>query len=287
MQADDGSIQRWLDNFVDVSGLGLTLDRANGTSATLTLPFAERNAIGGVFHGGAIAAALAGASQLLARLAQPHWQRPSPAVLHVQYVRPFAAAAGVIQVMLKKSVPDLVLAEGSLNDSQGRLLAGCSVVLRESTAGLAPMAPPLAAMPGDVAGVDAALQAIPLVARQGIRARAVTAGGLQISISPTTASVNEEGSLRPDLLLIALDAAGATCPWTTSEFGRGDRGATVSLEAQSFAAVVPRQELTAQAIVAAREGSLFWSDVIVLGRDDGRLYARGTVVYRFSTTKTT
>ena len=82
-------------------------------------------------------------------------------------------------------------------------------------------------------------------------------------------------------VLALLDTAGAMASW--AETGPGAfKASTPSLQAQVLAPS-PKQDLVAYARVVQRDGDLFWADAEVAGSEDGRVIARGTVLYRIVT----
>ena len=60
------------------------------------------------------------------------------------------------------------------------------------------------------------------------------------------------------------------------------KASTPSMQAQIISPP-PKDDLVAYGRNVQRDEELFWSDVEVAGASDGRVYARGTVIYRIVT----
>ena len=82
-------------------------------------------------------------------------------------------------------------------------------------------------------------------------------------------------------VLALLDTTGAMAAW--AETGPGPyKASTPALQAQILT-TPPKQDLVAYGRVVQRDADGFWSDVEVAGQGDGRVVARGTVLYRIVT----
>ena len=77
-----------------------------------------------------------------------------------------------------------------------------------------------------------------------------------------------------------IDKAGTAAAWSYEDIGADARGATVALNV-NYLAGADRCELTANARVVRRGGSITVADVDVLNPAD-ELVARGTVTYKLS-----
>ena len=82
-------------------------------------------------------------------------------------------------------------------------------------------------------------------------------------------------------MLALLDTAGAMAAWAETGPGRF-KASTPSIQAQVLGPP-PRDDLVAYGRVAQRDREIFWCDVEVAGQSDGRVCARGTVIYRIIT----
>jgi uncharacterized protein (TIGR00369 family) len=94
-------------------------------------------------------------------------------------------------------------------------------------------------------------------------------------------NADADGGVHEGAVLALLDTTGAMASW--AETGPGAfKASTPSLQAQILAPP-PKQDLVAYGKVVQRDGDGFWSDVEVAGAGDGRVVARGTVLYRIVT----
>ena len=90
-----------------------------------------------------------------------------------------------------------------------------------------------------------------------------------------------EGGVHAGAVLALLDTAGAMASW--AESGPGPyKASTASMQLQILAAA-PRADLVAYGRCVQRDNEIFWSDVEVAIAGEGRVVARGTVLYRIVT----
>ena len=82
-------------------------------------------------------------------------------------------------------------------------------------------------------------------------------------------------------VLALLDTAGAMASWAAIEIGPF-RAGTPALQAQILAPA-PKGDLVAYGRNVHRDAESFWSDVEIAGAADGRVCARGSVLYRIVT----
>jgi acyl-coenzyme A thioesterase PaaI-like protein len=79
-------------------------------------------------------------------------------------------------------------------------------------------------------------------------------------------------------VLALLDTTGAMAAWAVTGPG-AFKASTPAIQAQILAPA-PRADLVAYGRNVARDGELFWSDVEVATAKEGRVVARGSVLYR-------
>ena len=89
------------------------------------------------------------------------------------------------------------------------------------------------------------------------------------------------GGTHEGAALALLDTAGAMAGWAVT--GPGSfKASTPSMQAQILA-TPPRGDLMAYANVTHRDNEIFYSDVEVVGVEDQRVCAKGTILYRIVT----
>jgi acyl-coenzyme A thioesterase PaaI-like protein len=89
------------------------------------------------------------------------------------------------------------------------------------------------------------------------------------------------GHVHDGAVLALLDTTGAMASWAETGPGRF-KASTPSIQAQILAPA-PKADLVAYGRVAQRDHEIFWSDVEVAEPSNGRVCARGTVIYRILT----
>jgi acyl-coenzyme A thioesterase PaaI-like protein len=90
-----------------------------------------------------------------------------------------------------------------------------------------------------------------------------------------------DGNTHEGAALALLDTAGAMAGWAVT--GPGPyKASTPSMQAQVLAAP-PQQDLIAYAKVGYHDNEILYSDVEVAGKNDQKVYARGTIIYRIVT----
>jgi acyl-coenzyme A thioesterase PaaI-like protein len=92
------------------------------------------------------------------------------------------------------------------------------------------------------------------------------------------ANADAAGGVHEGALLALLDTTGAMAAWAETGPGRF-KASTPALQAQILAPA-PDVDLVAYGRMRQRDGELLWSDAEIASAADGRVFARGTVVYR-------
>jgi uncharacterized protein (TIGR00369 family) len=123
------------------------------------------------------------------------------------------------------------------------------------------------------------IPASPLVGHLGIRVQALEpdSAELVLPFDPKLATMDD--IVHGGALAALIDTAGMAAAWSDDEEPDALAGATVSMTVDYVAAARGR-DLTATAGVARRGRSLCFVDVRV-AEPDGRLVAKGSLVYRF------
>jgi len=276
---------RWLDASPYARELGVRLEALGSGHARLALPFAESNTNPGrVLHGGVPASLAALGAQLLARATLGEGSGPwHTAGIQVSYL---AAARGedvFAETRLLREGRELCFVGIDVATADARPIAHASALVRARFAAPPPALPLAAGDRGEAApgplGVQVGL--IPYVARRGIRIEHM-AGGISRAAMPwSEANADADGGVHEGPVLALLDTTGAMAAWAVT--GPGPfKASTPALQAQILAPV-PRGDLVAYGRNVARDGELLWSDVDVATASEGRVVARGTVLYRIVT----
>ena len=116
---------------------------------------------------------------------------------------------------------------------------------------------------------------------RGLTIEHMTDSHSRITMPLIPANADADGGMHEGAVVALLDTTGAMAAW--AETGPGPfKASTPALQAQMLVPA-PKQDLVAYGRVVQRDGDGFWSDVEVAGAGDGRVVARGTVLYRIVT----
>jgi uncharacterized protein (TIGR00369 family) len=122
---------------------------------------------------------------------------------------------------------------------------------------------------------------MPYTRERGLCVEHMTGGRSRITMPCSEKNADVGGGVHEGALLALFDTTGAMAAW--AETGPGSfKASTPAMQAQ-FLAPPPAQDLVGYGRLVQRDGDVFWSDVEVAGAGDGRVVARGTVIYRIVT----
>jgi len=275
-------VRSWIERSPYSRALGVQLEEIDSGGARLRLPFAEANTNPGqVLHGGVAASLCAIGAQAVARAALGAASGPwHGAALQVNYLAAAKAQDVVAVARLLREGKELCFVEIDVATDDGKPIAHATSIVR-ARFGAEPAELPASA--GDHGGSDPGAMGphigrIPFIAGRGIAVLHMSGGASRLVMPFRDANADDAGGVHEGALLALLDTTGAMASWAVT--GPGPyRASTPSLQAQILAPS-PRGDLVAYGRNAARDGSAFWSDVEVARVSDGRVVARGTVVYR-------
>ncbi len=123
------------------------------------------------------------------------------------------------------------------------------------------------------------IPASPLVKHLGIELRALEPDRAQLLLPYRAELATMADVVHGGAIASLIDTAGMAAAWADDEEPEALAGATVSLTVD-YVAAARGQDLLATATVARRGRSLAFTDVRVTD-PDGRLVAKGSLVYRF------
>jgi uncharacterized protein (TIGR00369 family) len=122
---------------------------------------------------------------------------------------------------------------------------------------------------------------IPFMGCRGIQVEHMSGGTSRLKMPVGENNADAEGGIHEGAVLALLDTTGAMAAW--AETGPGPYKASTPAMQARIIAPAPRDELVAYSRCVQRDGEMLWSDVEVAGVSDGRICARGTVIYRIVT----
>jgi uncharacterized protein (TIGR00369 family) len=279
------SIARWVEASPYTAALGMRLDGIDGESASIALPFRDGNANPGrALHGGCAASLAAVGAQCVSRAAMGPDAGPfHTASVQINYL---AAAIGedvYAHARLLRRGKDMCFVEIDVATDDGKSIAHATALVR-ARHGAEPVERYVAA--GDDGEADPGplgphVVKAPYMAARGIAIQHMQHGTSRLAMPGSAANADLDGGPHEGAVLALLDTTGAMASWAWT--GPGPyKASTPSMQAQILAPPTA-QDLIAYGRVVQNDGSIFWAEAEVAGQDDGRVVARGTVVYRIVT----
>ncbi len=279
------AIRSWVEGSPYASALGVRCEALSEESVSLLLPYAEQNANPGkALHGGCAASLGMIASQAITRAALGAEAGPfHTAGLQVNYL---AAAIGEdvkAEGQLLRRGKNMCFVEVDVATCEGKSIAHVTSMVRGR---FGAEAPELGVSAGDDGAADPGpmgphIGKLNFGKARGLVIEHMMGGRSRLTMPFAAGNADAEGGMHEGAVLALLDTTGAMAAW--AETGPGPyKASTPALQAQVLT-VPPKQDLVAYGRVVQRDGDGFWSDVEVAGQGDGRVVARGTVLYRIVT----
>ena len=122
---------------------------------------------------------------------------------------------------------------------------------------------------------------MPFTAARKLEVEHMTGGTSRIVMPYHDANGDAGGGTHEGAVLALLDTTGAMASWAETGPGRF-KASTPSMQARIHSAPI-REDLVGYGKMVQRDNEIFWSDVEVATVGDGRVVARGTVIYRIVT----
>lgn len=278
-------IRAWIENSPYSRFLGIRLDHLDDKGARLFLPYRDDNSNPGkALHGGCAASLGAIGGQAVARAVLGPESGPwHTAQMQVSYL---AAAIGedvIADAELLRRGKELCFVSVRVKTADGKPIASITTTVR-GRLGAAQTDTPTC--PGDHGESDPGpmgphIALVPFIGNRGITVEHMTNGTSRLIMPAADSNADLAGGVHEGAVLALLDTTGAMGSW--AESGAGPyKASTVSMQLQNLAPA-PDQDLVAYGRCIHRDGSMFWTDVDVAGAHDGRVIARGTVLYRIVT----
>ncbi|MFP6663788.1 MAG: hotdog fold thioesterase [Deltaproteobacteria bacterium] len=278
-------IREWIEQSPYCKYLGIRLDHLDEKSARLILPYQDENSNpGNALHGGCAASLGAIGGQAVARAALGPESGPwHNAQMQVSYL---AAAIGedvIAEAELLRRGKELCFVSIIVKTTEGKPIASITTTVR-GRMGAAPAETSTTAgdhgesEPGEM---GPHIGMVPFIGNRGISVEHMTGGTSRLIMPFAENNTDLAGGVHEGAVLALLDTTGAMGSW--AESGPGPyRASTVSMQLQNLAPA-PQADLVAYGRCVQRDGAIFWTDVEVAGATDGRVVARGTVLYRILT----
>jgi uncharacterized protein (TIGR00369 family) len=278
-------VREWVERSPYSAALGVRLERVEEGTVRLLLPYSDDNSNPGhALHGGCAASLAAIGGQAVTRATMGADSGPwHTASVQVNYL---AAAIGEdvhADARLLRRGKDMCFVEIDVATPDDKSIAHATALVR-ARHGAEPSSRYEAA--GDDGAADPGpmgphVSKTPYMGKRSIAIENMSDSHSRITMPLVDANADASEGVHEGAILALLDTTGAMASW--SETGPGPyKASTPSLQAQILAPA-PKQDLIAYGHVVQRDGALFWSDAEVVGAEDGRVIARGTVIYRIVT----
>ncbi len=262
--------------------LGVTLEHIDESSARLRLPYRDENSNPGkALHGGCAASLGAIGGQAVARAALG----AEAGLLHTaqMLVSYLAAAIGeevIAEARLLRRGRELCFVGIEVATAEGKAIASITTTVR-ARMGADPVAGYVAA--GDHGESDPGVMGphigrVPFIGKRSIVVEHMTGGTSRLVMPLAPQNTDAAGGVHEGAVLALLDTTGAMASW--AESGPGNfKASTASMQLQNLG-TAPKGDLVAYGRCVQNDNEIYWSDVEVASASDGRVAARGTVLYR-------
>ncbi|MDG2305080.1 MAG: PaaI family thioesterase [Candidatus Binatia bacterium] len=281
----DQEIKSWVEDSPYGQALGARLDELGAESARISLPYKDDNSNPGkVLHGGCAASLGAIGGQVLARAALGSESGPwHTAQMQVSYLSAAIGQDVVAEAELLRRGKELCFVSVVLKTSEGKPIARTVSTVR-GRFGAAPTETVVSN--GDHGESDPGTMGphigmIPFIGNRGIQVEHMKGGTSRLVMPWLETNADRTGGVHEGAVLALLDTTGAMASWAESGPGRY-KASTASMQLQNLGPT-PRCDLVAYGRCVQRDAEMFWSDVEVGNAADGRISARGTVLYRIVT----
>jgi len=275
-------IHSWVEESPYSRFLGVSLDRVDASSASLVLPYRDENSNPGkALHGGCAASLGVIGGQVVARAALGAESGPwHTAQLQVSYL---AAAIGeevTAEAKLLRRGKELCFVSVEVQTGEGKPIASITTTVR-GRFDAAPVETFVSA--GDHGESDPGpmgphIGKVPFIGNRGISVEHMTGGTSRLVMPLIEDNTDQSGGVHEGAALALLDTAGAMASWAKA--GPGNfKASTASMQMQ-IVGPPPKGDLVAYGRCVENDDEIYWSDVEVASVSDGRVTARGCVLYR-------
>ena len=285
MEENADGIREWVEDSPYSRFLGVRLEALNENGARLLLPYRDENSNPGkALHGGCAASLAAIGGEAVARAALGPASGPwHTAQMQVSYLSAAIGESVSADAKLLRRGKELCFSSIGVETEAGKAIARITTTVR-GRMGSEPVALPRSA--GDHGESDPGpmgphIARVPFIGNRGIRVEHMVGGTSRLVMPFLEDNADLAGGVHAGAVLALLDTAGAMASW--AESGPGPyKASTASMQLQILAPA-PRDELVAYGRCVQRDHEIFWSDVEVATAGEGRVVARGTVLYRIVT----
>ena len=278
-------VRNWIEKAPYNAALGVQLDELSDERARLVLPYRDSNTNPGkALHGGCAASLGAIGGQVMARAVLGEEAGPfHTCSMQVNYLAAAIDEGIVAEATLLRRGKELCFAEVDVSTEEGKSIAHITTSVRGRFGGEEPELSKTAGDHGqsDPGAMGPHLHKMPFIGSRGIRCEHMTGGTSRLIMPLLDTNADTDGGVHEGAILALLDTTGAMASWAETGPGRF-KASTPSMQARIHSAPI-REDLVGYGKMVQRDNEIFWSDVEVATAGDGRVVARGTVIYRILT----
>jgi len=276
------AIKKWVEESPYSRFLGMRLEQIDESGARLRLPYQDANSNPGkALHGGCAASIGAVAGQAIARAALGAEAAPfHTAQMQVSYLAAAIDEEVVADARLLRRGRELCFVDVDVKTQVGKPIASINTTVRgrlgkEGATCFISRGDHGEANPG-VMGPH--IGRVPFIGNRGIAVEHMTGGTSRLVMPLLEDNCDASGGVHEGAVLALLDTTGAMASW--AESGPGNyKASTTSMQLQILGPA-PKADLIAYGRCVQNDDEIYWSDVEVASAADGRVCARGTVLYR-------
>lgn len=275
-------IKKWVEDSPYSRFLGVKLDEIDESRARLRLPYQDENSNPGkALHGGCAASIGAIAGQAISRAALGAEAGPfHTAQMQVSYLAAAINEEVVAEARLLRRGRELCFVAVEVKTLDGKPIADITTTVRGRFASEGAI---LHVSSGDHGESDPGIMGphigkVPFIGHRGIVVEHMTGGTSRLVMPLIDDNCDASGGVHEGAILALLDTAGAMASWAESGPGRF-KASTASMQLQILDPA-PKGDLIAYGRCVQNDNEIYWSDVEVVGAADGKVAARGTVLYR-------
>jgi uncharacterized protein (TIGR00369 family) len=275
-------VKNWVEASPYSKYLGVQLEKIDAAGAVLRLPYQDANSNPGkALHGGCAASIGAIAGQAIARQVLGAEAAPfHTAQMQVSYLAAAIDTEVFAEARLLRKGRELCFVGVDVKTSEGKPIASITTTVR-GRFGAADA--DYTVSQGDHAEADPGVMGphigkVPFIGNRGISVEHMTGGTSRLVMPLKEDNCDASGGVHEGAVLALLDTAGAMASW--AESGPGNfKASTASMQLQNLGPA-PKGDLVAYGTCVQNDNEIYWSDVEVASAADGKLTARGTVLYR-------
>ena len=278
-------IRHWIEQAPYSRCLGVVFEDVDESRARLLLPYQDSNSNPGkALHGGCAASLGMIGGQAVAHVALGEPSGPwHTAQMQVSYLAAAIDEDVVAEARLLRRGKELCFVAVDVTTREGKPVASITTTVRGRFSAEPAQT---ATSAGDHGEADPGVMGphigkVPFIGNRGIVVEHMTGGTSRLVMPLQENNTDLSGGVHEGAVLALLDTTGAMASWAESGPGRY-KASTTSMQLQILGPP-PKADLVAYGRCMQRDGAIFWSDVEVATASDGRLVARGTVLYRILT----